>query len=172
MARLTSGAEPMRAPATESEAGGLRFGQRVQLLRDNRAKLVWDRASYSAHVGAGAEGVICGPELLDRDGHLTTEAIQEIRRYPGTPAYEVAFLVTRPGCFSDSLEEAWAYVTAADLAIVDVRDRRTHPHGEEVERRLRTIAAEAVRPLPPIKARGPKSRATPRRRPDAQRPAR
>jgi hypothetical protein len=148
----------------------IRIGQRVHLLRGSRAKLLWDRAGYSAHVAADAEGVVTGYELLDRDGYLTTDAIQELRGYPGTPAYEVAFLVTRPGLFSDSpdsLAEAWAYVTADDLAIVDVRGRRSHPHGEDVESRLRTIAAEAVRPLPPIKVRGPKSWARPARRQQA-----
>ena len=69
-------------------------------------------------------------------------------------------MVTRPGLFSDSpdnLAEAWAYVTADVLAVMDVRGRRAHPHGDDVERRLRTIAAEAVRPLPLLKVRGPKS---------------
>lgn len=137
----------------EQKPEGLRIGQRVRLLRGSRAKLLWDRASYSAQVDAGAEGVVCGPELLDRDDHLTTDAIQELRGYPGTPAYEVAFLVTRRGLWTDRLEEAWAYVTADDLTVVKARGRRVHPHGAEVESRLRTIAADAVRPLPPVKVR-------------------
>jgi hypothetical protein len=136
-------ATPSGWPSRDRQSDPVPIGQRVRLLRDSRAKLLWDRTSYSALVAAGAEGVVTGYELLDRDGYLTTDAIQELRGYPGTPAYEVASIVTRPGHLADTQEEAWAYVTADDLAAVDVRGWHVHPHDAEVERRLRAIEREA-----------------------------
>lgn len=145
---------PSDWPSRDRQDDPIRIGQRVRLLRDSRAKLLWDRASYSAQAGAGAEGVVVAYELLDRDGYLTTEAIQEIRGYPGTPAYEVTVLVPGRGVRSDPLEEAWVYVPAEALTLVNADRARTSPK-DSIEDRLRSIAEEALRPVPPVRQVGP-----------------
>jgi hypothetical protein len=130
--------------ALPSAATALTLGQRVRLRSPQRGKLLWDRASYSASVAAGTEGIVTGDELLDRDGFLTTEAIQELRGYPGRPAYEVMFIVEVPGHFSPSLEDVWVYVEAAALDLVNEPGTRSVNRDDEVERRLREARRETV----------------------------